>query len=86
MRFVERKAQNLWSLLRQGLLWANSPVLSPVRLEARLPGAPGARGGGSRRYVRGVDASRPPARAAVAPPAPGAPGMRKGPELGSGPW
>lgn len=26
VRFVERKAQNPLSLLRQGLLWANSPV------------------------------------------------------------
>lgn len=38
MRFVERKAQNLWSLLRQGPLWANSPVVSPVRLEVGRPG------------------------------------------------
>ncbi|GGR40700.1 hypothetical protein GCM10010251_66930 [Streptomyces aurantiogriseus] len=34
VRSVERKAQNVWSLLRQGPLWANSPVLSPVRLDA----------------------------------------------------
>ncbi|GAA3232807.1 hypothetical protein GCM10020256_48360 [Streptomyces thermocoprophilus] len=33
VRSVERKAQNPGSLLRQGLLWANSPVLSPVRLD-----------------------------------------------------
>lgn len=33
VRFVERKAQNPGSLLRQGPLWANSPVLSPVRLD-----------------------------------------------------
>ncbi|EFD68989.1 predicted protein [Streptomyces lividans TK24] len=38
MRSVERKAQNLRSLLRQGPLWANSPVGSPVRLEAGSAG------------------------------------------------
>ncbi|GAA2259369.1 hypothetical protein GCM10010415_21650 [Streptomyces atrovirens] len=54
MRFVERKAQNLWSLLRQGPLWANSPALSPVRLDAAHDGAGGARDGGSRRYGRGM--------------------------------
>ncbi len=40
MRFVERKAQNLWSLLRQGPLWANSPVGSPVRLDVGRAGPP----------------------------------------------
>jgi hypothetical protein len=33
VRFVERKAQKSRSLLRQGPLWANSPVVSPVRLD-----------------------------------------------------
>lgn len=39
VRFVERKAQNLRSLLHQAPLWANSPVLSPVRLEGARAGA-----------------------------------------------
>ncbi|GGR05551.1 hypothetical protein GCM10010280_61810 [Streptomyces pilosus] len=55
MRFVERKARNLRSLLHQGPLWANSPVLSPVRLEAAHPGDAKAHGGGPRRYGPGMD-------------------------------
>jgi hypothetical protein len=35
VRSVERKALNGGSLLGQGLLWANSPVVSPVRLAVR---------------------------------------------------
>ncbi|GHD89347.1 hypothetical protein GCM10010508_29980 [Streptomyces naganishii JCM 4654] len=33
VRSVESKARNPQWLLRQGLLWANSPVVSPVRLD-----------------------------------------------------
>ncbi len=49
MRFVERKAQKGGWLLRQGPLWANSPVVSPVRLEVGREGPGGAREGREQR-------------------------------------
>lgn len=54
MRFVERKTQNVWSLLRQGWLWANSPALSPVRLEAGRVGRANGRAAGARAGTVGV--------------------------------
>ncbi|GGZ22361.1 hypothetical protein GCM10010365_48220 [Streptomyces poonensis] len=43
VRSVERKAQKDGWLLRQGPLWANSPVVSPVRLEVGRERSGGAR-------------------------------------------
>ncbi len=58
MRFVERKAQNLRSLLHQGLLWANSPAVSPVRLEpGRVGPSKGRAGAAGAGTVVGMDTS-----------------------------
>ncbi|MEV8407557.1 hypothetical protein AB0R12_17575, partial [Streptomyces niveus] len=48
VRSVERKALNGWSLLHTGLLWGNSPALSPVRADlvaGRRPGTDPPSGG-----------------------------------------
>lgn len=52
MRSVERKAQKGVSLLRQGLLWANSPVVSPVRMDGRTDVGGEGRSGRGRGGVR----------------------------------
>lgn len=62
MRSVERKAQKGGSLLHQGLLWANSPVVSPVRMDGRpevgcLGSAGGGRGGVRAGTFFGMDTS-----------------------------